>query len=339
MSRARWIASGAVAVVLVSTSSAALEAPRQLVVVSRTPTTITLRWPEISGASEYLFLADARLVARSDDGARREVTFASGARTYAVEAITAGGRRGFAYVNPLAAPARAARIAIIEGEGTVEARVLMDRVRAAVNGKQIVVRPRSGADLTVTGDVYLTVPNVTIQGVSVAGIVSLRPGADDATVVATRALGFEILGPDRSVIAGNRFDGQGVRNQNVIWDEPAGDTPNGWVIRDNEFRNFFRDDGAHSEALFIGYSKGGLIERNTFVNNGNTSHIFFSWYGNQAEPWVTYPRNICVRGNRFGVRHGAYYDINIRPEIPLPRANIVTQRNASTSEPRLSGKC
>ena len=82
----------------------------------------------------------------------------------------------------------------------------------------------------------------------------------------------------------------------MIWDDPARQTPDDWVISDNGFRNFYRDDGAHSQTLFIGFSTNGLIKGNTFVNNGNTSHIFFSWYGAKAEPWVSYPSDICVGG-------------------------------------------
>ena len=98
--------------------------------------------------------------------------------------------------------------------------------------------------------------------------------------------------------------------------------PDGWVIRNNEFRNYYVDDGStHSEALFIGYSSKGLIEGNTFTNNGNTSHIFFSYWGSVADPGSSYPRNICVRGNTFNETHTAYSDVNFRAEIP-PSANI-----------------
>ena len=75
------------------------------------------------------------------------------------------------------------------------------------------------------------------------------------------------------------------------------------------------------------------------MNNGNTSHIFFKGYGAKAEPWVSYPSNICVRGNRFGSMHGAYYDINFRPEMPFAATDIVTQRNASSTQPKLAGRC
>ena len=81
---------------------------------------------------------------------------------------------------------------------------------------------------------------------------------------------------------GNTFDGGGVHPKNVIWDEPAGDTPDGWRIVGNTFRNFYRDDGSHSEALYIGYSTNGLIANNTFTNNGNTAHMFFTYCGAQS---------------------------------------------------------
>ena len=103
----------------------------------------------------------------------------------------------------------------------------------------------------------------------------------------------------------------------------------------------------HSQAIYNGYSKGGLIENNTFTNNGSTSHIFFTWFGNEANPATSYPRNICVRGNRFVNPPGGefhYYDINMRAEIPTS-ANIKIDpdqwpnRNASTADARFTADC
>ena len=143
------------------------------------------------------------------------------------------------------------------------------------------------------------------------------------------------------VFDGNTFDGQGQVASNQLWDRPAGNTPDGWVIRHNVFRNFYKD-GSHSEAVFVGYSSDGLIEGNTFTNNGNTSHIFFSYFGTAAyegtSPSSTYPRNMCVRGNTFNETHGAYYDVNFREEIPS-NANIKIQRDASSTDPEFYADC
>jgi hypothetical protein len=85
-----------------------------------------------------------------------------------------------------------------------------------------------------------------------------------------------------------------------------------------------------------------LIEGNTFTNNGNTSHIFFSYFGTAAyegtSPSSTYPRNMCVRGNTFNETHGAYYDVNFREEIPS-NANIKIQRDASSTDPEFYADC
>jgi hypothetical protein len=50
-------------------------------------------------------------------------------------------------------------------------------------------------------------------------------------------------------------------------DEPAGVVPQRFRIEDNTFRNYHycADESVHSEALYIGYSDGGLIEGNLFV--------------------------------------------------------------------------
>lgn len=99
------------------------------------------------------------------------------------------------------------------------------------------------------------------------------------------------------------------------------------MIRGNDFRNFYvaGNSSSHSEALFVGYSDHGLIENNTFYNNGNTAHIFFSWFGSLASPPASNPHDICVRGNSFaddqnGIFH--YYDINMRQEINPQAVNI-----------------
>ena len=95
------------------------------------------------------------------------------------------------------------------------------------------------------------------------------------------------------------------------------------------------DQSAHSQAIYVGYSTNGLIEGNTFENNGTTSHIFFTWWGETANPSSSYPRNICVRNNTF--RDGPdvfhYYDVNFRAEIPSS-AGIVIERDATSTSPQ-----
>ena len=150
-----------------------------------------------------------------------------------------------------------------------------------------------------------------------SGLVEFGPGSSGSKLTRSSALGFDIGGADDIIIDGNAFDGQGIDAQNTIWDS-RGDTPDGWVIRNNTFQNYFIDDGVtHSEALFIGYSTRGLIENNTFTNNGNTGHLFFSWFGDTADPTSSYPRNICVRDNTFNRKHEGTRDVDFRSEIPM----------------------
>jgi hypothetical protein len=215
-------------------------------------------------------------------------------------------------------------------------------LEAAIHGVQagpVLVRPRRGEQsFSVDGDISLDRPFVVIERARVSGTVVFKPGSSDSRLVSSSALGFDIFGADRVRLQGNRFDGRNVDSQNLIWDEPAGNTPDNWVIRNNTFENYFIDDGyTHSEALFVGYSTRGLIEGNTFTNNGSTAHIFFTWFGNKAEPWVSYPREMCVRGNTFNATP-AYYDVNLREEIPSS-ARIRVQRNATISDQTFHGNC
>ena len=194
---------------------------------------------------------------------------------------------------------------------------------------------------TITGDLTVSRESLRITGATVSGKVDFGPSANGSSFVGGSARGFAIFGADNVLVEGSSFDGQGqVKDGAVIWDEPAGNAPSGWVVRNNTFSNFYIDNGqdVHSQAIYVGYSSNGLVEGNTFTNNGSTSHIFFTWFGNLADPATSYPRNVCVRGNTFGPTHGAYYDVNFRAEIPTS-ANISIQRDATNSDPEFYGSC
>jgi hypothetical protein len=172
----------------------------------------------------------------------------------------------------------------------------------------------------------------------VEGTFCYKAGASGSSLTNSHAMGFDIFGADNVTIAGNDLDGRGTVFQNHIWDA-GGDTPDGWAVRGNSLSNYYHGDD-HSEALFIGYSRNGVVEGNTFTNNGTTAHIFFSWWGDVADPGSSYPRNVCVRGNTFNATAGAYFDVNFREEIPTS-ANIKIQRDASAStvDYRFYGDC
>ncbi len=204
--------------------------------------------------------------------------------------------------------------------------------RASVAGAVI-------ANVSVSGGCSIRATNVTIQDSTLTGSVSISSAGSGAKLLRNKALGFDLKGADDVLIDGNTFDGKGVRDNNELWDSSNGAIPDRWVISNNTFKNFYVNDGStHSEALFIGYSTAGLIQGNTFTNNGNTGHIFFSWWGTIANPSVSYPRNICVRGNTFNATWDAYYDVNFRDEIPTS-ANIKIQLDASTGWPQFYGVC
>ncbi len=205
----------------------------------------------------------------------------------------------------------------------------------------------SGATISnvhVTGDVAITHTNVTVTNSTFDGEIGFEPGASGSKLLTSSAREFYIAGADNILLDGNFFDGKKVTQYNHIWDDPAGNTPSNWIIRNNTFQHFWvqADPSNHSEALFIGYSDHGLIENNYFFDNGTTSHIFFSWFGSLASS-THWPNNICVRGNTTGdtgnvsIDHH-YYAVNFRSEIKTS-ANIVIQPDLSSTSPEFYGIC
>ena len=172
-------------------------------------------------------------------------------------------------------------------------------------------------NVVVTGDVDISNANVTVTNATIQGGISFGKGSTGSKLLNSYAEHVSIWSLDNIVLDGNSFDGHGqVKDGITMWDDPAGDPPSGWVFRNNDFRNFYvaSDSSAHSQAIYIGYSTNGLIEGNTFENNGTTAHIFFTWWGETANPSTSYPRNICVRNNTFedGSSVFHYYDVNFR---------------------------
>jgi chitodextrinase len=199
--------------------------------------------------------------------------------------------------------------------------------KAAVAGAVI-------SNATVNGGCDVTGQNVTFQNVTMDGGVVFEPSASGGKLLSSSVLNAHIFGADNVTIDGTTVDCRGlVKDGSIIWDQPAGDYPQGITIRNSTYKNckdVKPDD--HSQAIYLGYSRNVLIENNYFTNNGSTSHIFATWFGNQANPATTYPRDVCIRGNTFGPTAGAYYDFNYRAEIPVS-ANIKVQRDASGGGP------
>jgi len=87
-----------------------------------------------------------------------------------------------------------------------------------------------------------------------------------------------------------------------------------WRIENNTFTGYHpAGGGEHTEALWIGNAKNGIIRNNQFINNGNTAHIFFTWNGDNVP--ANHPNNICVEGNTFTQVLNCCYDIQTRAEL------------------------
>lgn len=202
---------------------------------------------------------------------------------------------------------------------------------AAVNGATI-------SNVTVSGSCGVAGSNVTFDNVVVQGTLGLGNGTHVTNGSVLRK--FQAFGVDNWVIENSVLDGQGLVANSEIWDSGSGHPASNWTIKNNSIQNYYvaSNPGTHSEGLYVGYSSVGLIQGNTFTNNGNTGHIFFTYFGNTNNPSTSYPRNICVKGNFFYATHGAYVDINFRAEIPTS-SGIKIQSDASTTSPQFYGTC
>jgi hypothetical protein len=172
------------------------------------------------------------------------------------------------------------------------------------------------ANVTINGGCTVTATNITFDNVTASGGIEFRPTAHGGKLLRSRVLSFYIFGADNIVVDGTDVNCNGqVKDGTITWDEPAGNPPNNWTIKNGSYKNCVDtkpDD--HSQAIYIGYSVGGLVENTTFTNNGSTSHIFLTNFGNQFNG-SSYPRNICIRGNTFGSTGGAFFDINFHANV------------------------
>jgi hypothetical protein len=145
--------------------------------------------------------------------------------------------------------------------------------------------------------------------------------------------GGAIFGADNVLITSNSFNGTEVTANGIeIYDDPAGSTPDNWVVSNNSFTGYhFTAADPHSQALYLGYSTNGLVEGNTFNNNGDTSHIFVTWFGNLASSPSSDPHDICIRGNTFTNQvNGLSADVNFRAELNAATDNISVDPDQST---------
>ena len=198
--------------------------------------------------------------------------------------------------------------------------------------------------VTITGSFDIPA-SVKLERATVQGNLGF---GDSSVFDGGSAYGFDVTsGADNWTISNSTFDGRMVDNQNLIWDAPGGNGSDGWKITGNTLKNYYiaADPSVHAEALYVGgYSSNGLIANNTFTNNGNTGHIFFTWFGNTGTT-AAYPRNICVKGNTFNQTWTAYYSIDWRTEIPtsanihIDPSNIQLGTQALTSRSEFNSSC
>lgn len=310
-------------------------------------TTVTASATDSSGIARVEFRVDGTLKATDTSApyttSLDPTAYASGQHQVQAAAVdpsgnTAGVVKTFQVATAAPPPATGS---LVEISGTISASSLTSLINAKPAGA-VTVRPAAGTTATVTGSFSPPRAQVTLDGVAFTDDVLFGPGDNGGQLLNGRAEQFNIFGADDVTIRGNVFDGNGTTANNQIWDQPAGSVPERFKIENNTFTRYYvaSDPSNHSEALYVGYSADGLIAGNSFVDNGTTSHIFFTWWGSTANSATSYPRRICVRGNTYGARHGAYYDINFRAEIPLSSGIAIDPaQNASSTNPEFNRAC
>jgi hypothetical protein len=200
---------------------------------------------------------------------------------------------------------------VLELSGTMSSEEFDERVGSAPEGP-LVVRPAAGeGSFTVTGDVTVRRANVTIQH-GVFRDMHVEETANGLVVEDSELRAFHVDGASDWILRRNTLDSQCLVAQNFVYGA------RNFLIADNTIRNYHlcSDESVHSEAFFFGArNDGGVIEGNTFIDNGTTGHLFFTWWGGDVGEHSTYPRNICVRANTFIRSHNGYYHIQFRSEF------------------------
>lgn len=302
---------------------------------SEDATTVTLTWDKQS-VDGYRFYLDGVPVSRTFDPNRTSVRFQKGARyEIAPLTITEGARSTFPPPVTPPPPPPPAEGNLIRVTGTLTPGQL---VQAAGFARPITVR----GPVTVTGSLGIPA-GVRLEQATVQGNITLGTGS---AFVQSSARGFDVTnGADQWTIEQSSFDGGGGDNQNLIWDTSTGDGSVGWRITGSTFRNFYAgwDPSVHSEAIYVGGgSRQGLIEGNVFDRNGNTAHVFFTWFGGSGTT-AAYPRDICVRDNTFGPTYNgsglaAYFMTNVHPDVPVSATISISPGNRRTGAQALASR-
>lgn len=343
------------------TATAALAAgDLELTVTGETATTITFSWTPPAGAQGYKFFVNNKQVSNSQSGTVSTVRFGKAScdgqfDCYVVSAQTETARGGWKR-KPACSngrdddndgkvdyPADPGCTSATDNDETDPAPPPPPPGPATMTPTQFRTACAAGpvANVEVTGTVTLPAnchaTNVTFD--SYFGL------ADGVVITGCAALAFDgTTGASNWTLDSCVFDGRGQVANNPIYDS-GGKVPKNWHIVNSTFQNYYsQNTSTHSEALYVGYSDGGEIRGNHFINNGTTSDIFFTWWADNPNPATTYARNICVSGNTFRNDPGYpdhYYAINFRAEIPTS-SGIKTDPNEqgfSTTSPQFNGTC
>lgn len=273
-------------------------------VISETKTMIRVGWTPVPGAAGYVYRVDGRRVSNTWDPAKSWTDFSKALGTkYGVEAI-APVAAGI-YPPPVTPTPPPPAPNVVEIAGKLTAAQWLE----ATHGKTL-ARPKQGSVVTVA---YTAADLVT---------------ADGNLVVAQSGLVCEDIW----------FDGQGQVPR--MW---FADVIN-FGFRRGGFRRFWTPATAdHCEACYVGGgTENGFWDGVRFDDNGNTAHLFFTWFGSSkrggAYDHANYPRTMRVRGCTFGDTHGAFFAINFAQsntgvlEIPLT-ADLCIQQGQPSVKP------
>lgn len=219
------------------------------------------------------------------------------------------------------------------------------------------------------GSPGLTIDNIVIPSTGAAcsggscsessNYIDFDATCDGCSLLNSEIRTFSIWGADGVLIEGNVIDaregsGNWTDSSVEMQDSPAYDGGTNITIRNNTFRDFYTGESApndHGECLNIGgWTDGLLVEGNTFTSCGNSSLIFFTFFGfssiapNNEPAANTYPRNVCVRNNTFGDHLGAFVDVDFRSEIEAvgqatTNIRVDPDQTFSTSSPQFNVDC
>jgi hypothetical protein len=206
---------------------------------------------------------------------------------------------------------------------------------------RVLVRSLDDSGATIVDGMKIPRRDVTFYGLNLKGVFRFADGtvmwgvkAEPAQFRAEGADGWRIRD---SIWSGGAGSGsrQGCVG-NVYAQNFIGSSAN-WIIENSTLKNYVPTQGGcstdHSEALYImARAKGGTVRNNTFTNNGNTGHIFFTWWETNSPS--AYPNDICVEGNTFGSRINDAYDIQARSELSSSlNISIDPSQGAATNAP------